>query len=115
MVAMKLSPKDARASWNRQLGQPEKPYPNKGVAKLGWLLVSKEVGSFVVSGFGNLSIYQNLFTYLPFYLSICLSVCLSLCLSVYLSIYLSISLYLSLSIYLSTYLPIYLSTYLSID
>eukprot|EP00913_Durusdinium_trenchii_P007467 g7019.t1 len=27
---------DARASWNRQLGQPEKPYPNKGVAKLGW-------------------------------------------------------------------------------
>ncbi len=29
---------DARSSWNRQLGQPEKPYPNKGVAKLGWLL-----------------------------------------------------------------------------
>ena len=29
---------DARASWNRELGQPEKAYPNKGVAKLGWLL-----------------------------------------------------------------------------
>lgn len=27
---------DARASWNRQLGQPEKTYPHKGVAKLGW-------------------------------------------------------------------------------
>ena len=33
-----LVSQDARSSWNRQLGQPEKPYPNKGVAKLGWLL-----------------------------------------------------------------------------
>lgn len=37
-MALPTISEDARASWNRQLGQPEKPYPNKGVAKLGWSL-----------------------------------------------------------------------------